>query len=156
MRDVYPPTHWAIRGTPPAYDTPDEDVYLTGRNLVLLAKAGMWCAQHGIGASSSARWPATRSRMRRRSSSRRWPTRCRSGSRIALEIDAPFRELHKEDVIARGAALGVPFELTLSCMNPRREAGSGVPFLHCGACSKCRERRDAFRGAGMADPAPYA
>ena len=49
MADVYPPTHWAIRGVPPAYDTPDEDVYLTGRNLVLLAKAGVWCAQQRIG-----------------------------------------------------------------------------------------------------------
>ena len=38
MRDVYSPTHWAIRGVPPAYDTPDEDVYLAGRNLVLLTK----------------------------------------------------------------------------------------------------------------------
>jgi hypothetical protein len=28
MRDVYPETHWALTGTPPAYDTPDEDVYL--------------------------------------------------------------------------------------------------------------------------------
>ena len=44
MRDVYSPTHWAIRGTPPAYDTPDEDVYLTGRNLVLLTKAGVVAA----------------------------------------------------------------------------------------------------------------
>src|SRR6187399_1728321 len=49
MRDVYAPTHWAIRGVPPAYDTPDEDVYLAGRNLVLLAKAGVWCAQHRVG-----------------------------------------------------------------------------------------------------------
>ncbi|HEU4804251.1 MAG TPA: 7-cyano-7-deazaguanine synthase, partial [Nitrobacter sp.] len=47
MRDVYPPTHWAIRGTPPAYDTPDEDVYLTGRNLVLLTKAGVVAARGG-------------------------------------------------------------------------------------------------------------
>ena len=47
MRDVYPPTHWAIRGVPPAYDTPDEDVYLTGRNLVLLTKAGVVAARHG-------------------------------------------------------------------------------------------------------------
>ena len=46
MRDVYPPTHWAITGTPPAYDTPDEDVYLTGRNLVLLAKAGVVAGTH--------------------------------------------------------------------------------------------------------------
>src|SRR4051795_9678023 len=28
MRDTYPPTHWAVTGHPPAYDTPDEDVYL--------------------------------------------------------------------------------------------------------------------------------
>ena len=47
MRDVYPPTHWAIRGVPPAYDTPDEDVYLTGRNLVLLTKAGVVAARNG-------------------------------------------------------------------------------------------------------------
>ena len=33
-----------------------------------------------------------------------------------------------------GAALGVPFEFTLSCMNP-----SGT--THCGLCSKCRERQ---------------
>src|SRR4051812_47328870 len=38
VRDLYPPTHWALRGTPPAFDTPDEDVYLTGRNVVLLSK----------------------------------------------------------------------------------------------------------------------
>src|SRR5512132_898729 len=35
MRDVYPPNHWAIRGEAPAFDTPDEDVYLEGRNIVL-------------------------------------------------------------------------------------------------------------------------
>jgi 7-cyano-7-deazaguanine synthase len=75
-----------------------------------------------------------------------------------LDVATPFRELHKEDVIARGAALSVPFELTLSCMNPAPAGGgdSGPPYLHCGACSKCRERLDAFRGAGLTDPALYA
>ena len=48
MRDVYPPTHWAIDGRPPAYDTPDEDVYLEGRNIVLVAKAGVMCASLGV------------------------------------------------------------------------------------------------------------
>src|SRR4029453_14179600 len=28
MRDVYAATHWAVTGAPPAYHTPDEDVYL--------------------------------------------------------------------------------------------------------------------------------
>src|SRR4029453_5637168 len=45
VEDLYPPTHWALRGTPPAFDTPDEEVYLTGRNIVLLSKAGIYCAR---------------------------------------------------------------------------------------------------------------
>src|SRR6266545_2225476 len=33
MRDVYAATHWAVLGQPPGYHTPDEDVYLPGRNI---------------------------------------------------------------------------------------------------------------------------
>ena len=59
MRDVYPPTHWAIRGEPPAFDTPDEDVYLDGRNIVLLSKAAvLWRAARLTAASTSGRSPA--------------------------------------------------------------------------------------------------
>ena len=55
--------------------------------------------------------------------------------------------MHKSDVIRLGVELGVPLELTLSCMNPRQG-------LHCGQCSKCRERRDAFHEAGIDDRPP--
>src|SRR5262245_66637843 len=48
MRDVYPASHWAIVGRPPAYHTPDEDVYLPGRNVILLSKAGVFCASAGL------------------------------------------------------------------------------------------------------------
>jgi len=48
VADVLPESHWAIQGSPPAYDTPDEDVYLPGRNLLLLAKAAVACAGVGI------------------------------------------------------------------------------------------------------------
>jgi len=43
----------------------------------------------------------------------------------------------------------VPLEHTLSCMSP---AGS----RHCGVCSKCRERQDAFKAAGVVDRTAYA
>src|SRR5206468_4577554 len=49
MRDVYAASHWAITGHAPRYHTPDEDVYLAGRNIVLFGKAGIFCASAGIG-----------------------------------------------------------------------------------------------------------
>ena len=71
------------------------------------------------------------------------------GLAAPVDVEAPFLELRKADVIRLGRTRGVPFELTLSCMQPRNG-------MHCGQCSKCRERRDAFREAGLEDPAPYA
>ena len=66
-----------------------------------------------------------------------------------IEIEAPFASLHKADVIRLGRELHVPLDLTLSCMQP--DAGR-----HCGRCSKCRERRDAFIESGVEDPTTYA
>jgi 7-cyano-7-deazaguanine synthase len=146
--DIYPATHWARRGEPPAYDTPDEDVYLPGRNVLLLSKAGLLCALRGIprlaigplaGNPFPDATPEFLALMAQALSSG-------LGHRIAIE--APFSAMHKEDVIALGASLDVPFELTMSCMNP---AGG----RHCGLCSKCRERRDGFAAAGIRDPTEY-
>ncbi len=70
-----------------------------------------------------------------------------------LPIATPFLSWKKEAVIKRGVKLGVPFELTLSCMNP--VTATEMP-QHCGLCSKCRERRDAYHAAGVSDPSTYA
>jgi 7-cyano-7-deazaguanine synthase len=64
-------------------------------------------------------------------------------------VVAPFATLKKSAVVRLGIDLGVPLGLTLSCMNPRSAR-------HCGRCSKCRERRDAFLDAGVPDPTDYA
>jgi 7-cyano-7-deazaguanine synthase len=69
-----------------------------------------------------------------------------------IDVDAPFASLEKSEVIRRGVTLGVPFVWTLSCMNP--QAGAET-IRHCGACSKCRERHDAFVLADVADPTEY-
>ena len=149
MRDVYPPTHWAIRGEAPGFDTPDEDVYLEGRNIVLLTKAAVFMARANlarvyIGPLAGNPFPdATAeffSAMSRALS---------LGLGTSIEVVAPFAAMHKAEVIALGQSLGVPLELTLSCMQP-------ADGLHCGRCSKCRERRDAFREAGVEDPTKYA
>lgn len=149
MSDVYPATHWAIRGEPPAFDTPDEDVYIDGRNVILLSKAAVYMARNKIGRVLVGplagnpfpdATPEFFAAMARALS---------LGLAAPITIDAPFAALEKSEVIRRGLDLGVPFELTLSCMQPREG-------LHCGRCSKCRERRDAFHDAGVPDPTPYA
>ena len=155
MRDVYPPTHWAIRGVPPAYDTPDEDVYLAGRNLVLLTKAGVVAAKMkadriALGPLSGNPFPDARPEF-----FRAMAQALSLGLDHALEIATPFLEWEKDAVIQRGVALGVPFEFTLSCMNPVTGASGALP-QHCGLCSKCRERRDAFVEARVPDPSTYA
>ena len=164
MRDVYPATHWAIRGDAPGFDTPDEDVYIEGRNVVLLAKASVFMARAKLprvmlgplaGNPFPDATPEFFDAMGRALT---------SGLAAAVAIEAPFAAMQKADVIRLGAELGVPFELTLSCMQPvvlgeaedDPERSRRVARLHCGRCSKCRERRDGFLEAGIADPTEYA
>ena len=149
VHDLYPATHWALRGEPPAFDTPDEDVYLTGRNIALLSKAAIYAAQHKVarivlGPLAGNPFPdATRPFFDAMAKA------LSLGLDHTIAIDTPFAAIEKSDVIRLGVELGVPLELTLSCMNPRQD-------LHCGQCSKCRERRDAFADAGLGDPTRYA
>src|SRR4051812_23451441 len=137
MRDVYAATHWSVTGQAPAYHTPDEDVYLPGRNIILLSKAGVFCAAAGIdriviGTLDHNPFPdatpAFRESIARMLS---------LGLAHTLRVDAPYAASSKATVVRKGMTLGVPFEYTLSCMKPAGDT-------HCGTCSKCRERHDAF------------
>ena len=149
VADLYPDTHWALRGVPPGHDAAVEDLYLVGRNVALLAKAGIYCAVAQLqriavgqleGNPFSDATPEFFSAMTRALS---------LGLGHRLEIASPFLSKSKVDVIRLGASLRVPFELTLSCMNPQE-------FRHCGVCNKCRERRDAFMASGVEDITSYA
>jgi 7-cyano-7-deazaguanine synthase len=149
MRDVYAPSHWALTGSPPAYDTPDEDVYLHGRNVALLSKAAVYAATRKISRLVLAPLAGNPFPDATPEFLRALSTALSLGLDAPIHIAAPFSAMHKPDVVRRGAELGVPFALTLSCMNP-------VGIEHCGLCSKCRERRDAFAEAGITDPTTYA
>ena len=149
VTDLYPATHWALRGEAPAFDTPDSDVYLTGRNIILLSKAGVFAAQNRIsrlviGPLAGNPFPdATPEFFAAMASA------LSLGLAQPIRIDRPFADKDKSDVIRLGIELGVPLELTLSCMSP-------IGTIHCGRCSKCRERRDAFSDAAVSDPTRYA
>ena len=70
-----------------------------------------------------------------------------TGTGGKVKLLSPFCHLTKSEIAALGAKLGVDFSLTWSCYNGREK--------HCGKCGTCRERREAFREAGLADPTVY-
>ncbi len=61
-----------------------------------------------------------------------------------VRIFTPFVDLYKAQVLERGFALGVPYELTHTCYKGQRPP--------CGECDACRERLAAFAQVGQPDP----
>ncbi len=140
--------HWSVSGTDvPDATTQDDAVYLPGRNLLLLAKASVWCALHGVGsialgtlrgnpfADSSVEFLSGFAAL----------AGVALGSR--LDVVTPFAGLTKREVLELGRRL--PLEHTFSCIAP-------VGAEHCGRCNKCAERRKGFLAAGIEDRTSYA
>lgn len=123
---------WAVTGRRvPDYRSRDEEVYLPGRNLLLLAKAATFCTlkkipRLAIGSLSGNPFPdATGSFFKSMSRAASQAL----GSRI--KIIAPFHKLKKKDVLQRGKRL--PLHLSFSCLAPKG-------MTPCGRCNKCAER----------------
>lgn len=150
VEDLYG-AHWSLTGDePPGAESPDEAVYLPGRNLLLLSKAGVWAAEAGCAAIVMGPLAANP-----------FPDGTRAffdamglaiglamGRGGVLPIETPLAGLTKAEVVRRAA--GLPVELTFSCLAPARD------HRHCGACNKCAERKKGFSEAGVADPTEYA
>ena len=64
-----------------------------------------------------------------------------------INIASPFVTYSKADIVVEGSRLGVDWVNTYSCYK-----GGEV---HCGKCSTCFERREAFWLAGVDDPTEY-
>ncbi len=139
--------HWSTsgRGIPDAA-SPDSAVFLPGRNVLLIGLAAVWCSTHAagtiaIGSLDENPFPDATPRF--------FDAYGRLLSEALdheVRVIAPYRGLHKAEIIRRHA--GLPLELSLSCMQPREGR-------HCGACNKCAERRRAFLEAGVADRTDY-
>jgi 7-cyano-7-deazaguanine synthase len=63
-----------------------------------------------------------------------------------FRIRAPLLSMTKAEIIGRAAALGLDFDLTISCYEP---SVSGRP---CGHCDSCLLRNRGFREADLVDP----
>jgi 7-cyano-7-deazaguanine synthase len=146
--------HWSVtgRGVPDA-DTPDEAVFLPGRNALVILKPALWCQVHGIEELALAPlvtnpFPDATAAFfdlfeRTLTQAAQQP----NGIARPLRIVRPFGHLHKREVMQLGRDM--PLELTFSCIDP-------VRGLHCGRCNKCAERKQAFMDVGMEDRTRYA
>jgi 7-cyano-7-deazaguanine synthase len=145
-RDLYQ-DHWSITGR----DTPDakaplDSNYLPGRNLLLLAKTAVFCSLRGVDQVALA--PLGDNPFP--DATEAFFDEFARVAAVALDREfrvlCPYRRLSKEELIRRAAHL--PLHLTFSCIRP-------VGIEHCGACTKCAERRRGFELAGVADPTQY-
>ena len=71
-----------------------------------------------------------------------------AGTYANVRLLRPFIDMRKEDIVARGNALGVDLSQTWSCY----KGGE----IHCGVCGTCVERREAFHLADFKDPTEYS
>jgi 7-cyano-7-deazaguanine synthase len=135
VRDLYG-AHWSLSGKNiPGTKSPDEAVYLPGRNLLLLAKAAVFCAQRGIGTIAIGSLGHNPFADATPVFFRHIAAAAGEALGVRLRVIAPLRGLTKQQVIRHGR--GLPLHLSFSCINPKR----GGP---CGRCNKCAERQRAF------------
>ena len=139
--------HWSVTGNGvPALGEPDSAVFLPGRNILLIGLAAVWCSTHdvsriAIGSLHGNPFPDATPEF-----FRDFTRVLSTGLSHQVQVEAPYRDLHKSEIIKRFS--GLPLELTLTCMAPR--GGK-----HCGRCNKCGERRLAFQQAGVPDRTVY-
>lgn len=147
MRDVSN-GHWSMTGrNVPGYRAALSSNYIMGRNLSLLTKAAIFCAGNRIGEVAMAPLESNPFPDARPEFFRAVERAVELGVGLKLGILTPYVGMTKAEVVRRGA--GLPLELTLSCARP---AGT----RHCGRCTKCAERVEGFREAGVADSTDYA
>lgn len=146
--DLYDARHWSVAGARvPRASDPDEAVYLPGRNLLLAAKAAVYCALHRIPQLALGTLKGNPFADATPSFRRALSAALSAGLGRRIEVVMPLAALTKAQVIRRGR--GLPLAWTFSCLQPRGRH-------HCGRCQKCEERRRGFRQAGVPDPTRYA
>ena len=140
--------HWSLgRKGVPGSNAPDSAVYLPGRNLLLLALGGLFCATRKIPALWIGILKGNPFQDAKPGFLRQMESMLEGTLPVPVRITAPFRELSKGQVIRRWPELA--WQHTFSCLSP-------VNRRHCGRCQKCSERKKGFKAAGVEDPTRYA
>lgn len=132
------------------FGDPQPLTYVPNRNMIFLSLAAAYAETKGVtdvyyGAQSHdmyGYWDTTPDFLERInqlfSLNRKTP----------IQINAPFVNYSKTDILRLGLELGVDYSKTWSCYEGKD--------LACGQCPTCAERLQAFANLGITDPLPYA
>ena len=147
IQDIYD-GHWSTTGKEiPDFRSDDEEVYLPGRNLLLLSKTAVFCALNHIPTVAMGLLKGNPFSDSSPIFLKRFSENAEMALGMPIEILTPFSGYSKPDVIALGRHL--PLHLSFSCIHP-------IGVLHCGACNKCAERRRSFKIAKVEDMTEYS
>lgn len=149
--DLYE-THWSLSGKKiPGAQSHDKKVYLPGKNILLIAKASVFCSLRKIPSLALGPLKTNPFPDARPTFFKAIERVCSEGLNYKLKINTPFLRRTKKEVMALGR--GLPLELTFSCLAPKITAFRS--HIHCGRCNKCSERKKAFREARLLDRTRY-
>jgi 7-cyano-7-deazaguanine synthase len=120
--------------------------YVPNRNMLLLSLAAAYAEAEGMskvyyGAQAQDEygyWDCTHAFLERINAL------LKLNRKTPVQIQAPFMDKSKAEIVTTGLELKVNFAQTWSCYR-----GGEKP---CGECPTCVERRHAFEGNGMTDP----
>jgi 7-cyano-7-deazaguanine synthase len=140
--------HWSLTGmNVPDVESPDEAVFLPGRNVLLTAKALLWCNLNQVKSLSLAVLESNPFPDATDSFFLTMEQAINESVSGNVKLLRPYAGKHKTDVLKIGR--NAPLEHTFSCIYP-------IKGMHCGKCNKCAERKNGFSQASMKDPTSYS
>jgi 7-cyano-7-deazaguanine synthase len=146
LKDLYG-RHWSTDGLAvPDAHSPDDAVYLPGRNALLIIKASIWCRLNGLDQLALAVLGTNPFSDATADFFADFESALDRATGGRVQVVRPFAPFDKQQVMRLGRDL--PLELTFSCIAP-------INGLHCGQCNKCAERQKAFKLVDTPDPTVY-
>ena len=125
--------HWSLTGiNVPDVKSPDEAVFLPGRNVLLTAKALLWCNLNQVKSLSLAVLESNPFPDATDSFFLTMEQAINESVSGNVKLLRPYAGMHKTDVLKIGR--NAPLEHTFSCIYP-------INGMHCGKCNKCAERK---------------
>lgn len=125
--------HWSVTGKNiPDEKSSDYEVYIPGRNILLLSIASVFCAENGINTIGLGVLKGNPFKDASYKFLRTMEKALSIGLSRKIKIITPFSNYTKDQLISKYSNL--PLDLTFSCINP-------IGDIHCGKCNKCYERR---------------